>query len=80
MQQLDGGQLDGPDMNRFVAVSYICEALEMGDKSIKYAALPMIETLQEIAYQYTAKATTTQMSDAQEQALDEYSMPDPAPT
>ena len=69
MKQLDGGQLDGTDMGRSAAVSHICEDLGMGSKSIKYAPLSMIETLQEAAYQ--------QM---QEQALDEYPMPDPVLT
>ena len=52
----------------------------MGGKSIKYAPLSMIETLQEQASQQTAKAVVTQLPDAQEQALDEYPMPDPALT
>ena len=50
MKQMDGGQLDGPDMGRSTAVSHICEDLGMGGKSIKYAPLSMIETLQEAAY------------------------------
>ncbi|WP_125116847.1 LPD16 domain-containing protein [Agathobaculum sp. Marseille-P7918] len=88
MKQMDGGQLDGPDMGRSTAVSHICEDLGMGGKSIKYAPLSMIETLQEAAYhqmqeqvsQQTAEAVATQLPDAQEQALDEYPMPDPALT
>lgn len=60
----------------------------MGGKSIKYAPLSMIETLQEAAYhqmqeqvsQQTTEAAATQLPDAQEQALDEYPMPDPALT
>ena len=77
MKQMDGGQLDGPDMGRSTAVSHICEDLGMGGKSIKYAPLSMIETLQEAAHQQTAEAVSTQLPDAQEQALDEYPMPDP---
>ena len=80
MKQMDGGQLDGTDMGRSAAVSHICEDLGMGSKSIKYAPLSMIETLQEQASQQTAKAVVTQLPDAQEQALDEYPMPDPALT
>ena len=70
------------------ADSHICEDLGMGGKSIKYAPLSMIETLQEAAYhqmqeqvsQQTTEAAATQLPDAQEQALDEYPMPDPALT
>ena len=51
MNQLDGGQLDGQNMGRSEAIGHICEDLGMGGKSIKYAPLAMIETLQEIAYQ-----------------------------
>ena len=80
MKQLDGGQLDGPDMGRSAAVSHICEDLGMGGKSIKYAPLSMIETLQEAAYQQTAEVVAAQLPDAQEQALDEYPMPDPVLT
>ena len=80
MKQLDGGRLDGPDLGRSAAVSHICEDMGMGGKSIKYAPLSMIETLQEAAYQQPAEAAATQLPDAQEQALDEYPMPDPALT
>ena len=75
MKQMDGGQLDGPDMGRSAAVSHICKDLGLGDKSIKYAPLSMIETLQEQASQQTAEAATALLPDAQEQALDEYPMP-----
>lgn len=88
MQRLDGDQLDGADMGRSAAVSRICEDLGMGNESIKYAPLSMIETLQETAYQQmqeqvsqqTAEAAATQLPDAQEQALDEYPMSDPVLT
>ena len=88
MKQLDGGQLDGTDMGRSAAVSHICEDLGMGSKSIKYAPLSMIETLQEAAYQQmqeqvsqqTTETAAAQLPDAQEQALDEYPMPDPVLT
>ena len=80
MKQLDGGQLDGQDLGRSAAVSHICEDLGMGGKSVKYAPLSMIETLQEQSSQQTAEAAAAQLPDAQEQALDEYPMPDPALT
>ena len=80
MKQLDGGQLDGPDMGRSEAISHICKDLEMGGKSIKYAPLSMIETLQEATYQQTAEAAAAQLPDAMELALDEYPMPDPVLT
>ena len=80
MKQLDGGQLDGANMGRSEAIGHICEDLGMGSKSIKYAPLSMIETLQEAAYQQTAEAVAAQLPDAQEQALDEYPMPDPVLT
>ena len=80
MKQMDGGQLDGANMGRSEAIGHICEDLGMGSKSIKYAPLSMIETLQEAAYQQTAEAVATQLPDTQEQALDEYPMPDPALT
>ena len=80
MKQMDGGQLDGPDMGRSAAVSHICKDLGLGDKSIKYAPLSMIETLYEQASQQTAETAATQLPDAQEQTLDEYPMPDPALT
>ena len=80
MKQMDGGQLDGPDMGRSAAVSHICKDLGLGDKSIKYASLSMIETLYEQASQQTAEAAAALLPDAQEQALDEYPMPDPVLT
>lgn len=80
MKQMDGGQLDGPDMGRSAAVSHICKDLGLGDKSIKYAPLSMIETLYGQASQQTAEAAAALLPDAQEQALDEYPMPDPVLT
>ena len=80
MKQMNGGQLDGPDMGRSAAVSHICKDLGLGDKSIKYAPLSMIETLYEQASQQTAEAAAALLPDAQEQALDEYPMPDPVLT
>ena len=80
MKQMDGGQLDGPDIGRSAAVSHICKDLGLGDKSIKYAPLSMIQTLYEQASQQTAEAAAALLPDAQEQALDEYPMPDPVLT
>ena len=76
MKELDGGQLDTPELSRSAAVQQICEGLELENPSIQDAPLSMIETLQEAAYQQTAEAAATQLPDAQEQALDEYPMPD----
>lgn len=50
MKQLDGGQLDAPEMNRSAAVLHICEDLNLGHQSMKYAPLAMIETLQNADY------------------------------
>ena len=80
MKQLDGGQLDGANMGRSETIGHICEDLGMGSKSIKYAPLSMIETLQEATYQQTAEAAAAQLPDAMELALDEYPMPDPVLT
>ena len=84
MKELDGGQLDTPELSRSAAVRQICEGLELENPSIQDAPLSMIETLQDAACQQmqeqvsqqTAEATATQLPDAQEQSLDEYPMPD----
>ena len=84
MKELDGGQLDAPELSRSAAVRQICEGLELENPSIQDAPLSMIATLQDAACQQmqeqvsqqTAEATATQLPDAQEQALDEYPMPD----
>ena len=84
MKELDGGQLDEPELSRSAAVRQICEGLELENPSIQDAPLSMIETLQDAACQQmqeqvsqqTAEATATQLPDAQEQSLDEYPMPD----
>ena len=85
-KQLDGGQLDAPELPLSTAALKICEMHDMGGQSIQYAPLSMIETLQEAAVQQmqaAAKAAapeTTQLPDAPEQHLDEYPMPDPTLT
>ena len=86
MKQLNGGQLDAPELSLSTAALKICEMRGMGGQSIRYAPLSMIETLQEAAIQQMQAAAqaavpeVTQLPDAPEQALDEYPMPDPALT
>ncbi|MFR3874828.1 MAG: LPD28 domain-containing protein, partial [Lachnospiraceae bacterium] len=81
MKELDGGQLDMPELSRMKAVLQICDDNDLGKDSVKYAPLSMIETLQEAAYQQmqaeaSQVAVSSQLPEAQEQALDEYPMPD----
>ena len=81
MKELDGGQLDMPELSRMKAVLQICDDNDLGRDSVKYAPLSMIETLQEAAYQQmqaeaSHMAASSQLPEAQEQALDEYPMPD----
>ena len=81
MKELDGGQLDMPELSRMKAVLQICDDNDLGKDSVKYAPLSMIETLQEAAYQQMQEEvkqenTSVQLPEAQEQALDEYPMPD----
>lgn len=81
MKELDGGQLDTPEISRMKAVLQICDDNDLGRDSVKYAPLSMIETLQEAAYQQmqaevSQMAASSQLPEAQEQALDEYPMPD----
>ena len=51
MKEMDGGQLDMPELSRMKAVLQICDDNDLGRGSVKYAPLSMIETLQEAAYQ-----------------------------
>ena len=84
MKQMDGGQLDTPELSRSAAVRQICEGLELENPSVQDAPLSMIDTLQDAACQQmqeqvsqqTAETADTQLPDAQEQSLDEYPMPD----
>ena len=84
MKELDGGQLDTPELSRSAAVRQICEGLELENPSVQDAPLSMIETLQDAACQQmqeqvsqqTAETADTQLPDDQEQSLDEYPMPD----
>ena len=83
-ETMKGGQLDTPELSRSAAVQQICEGLELENPSIQDAPLSMIETLQDAACQQmqeqvsqqSAETAATQLPDAQEQALDEYPMPD----
>ena len=85
-KQLDGGQLDAPELPLSTAALKICEMHDMGGQSIQYAPVSMIETLQEAAVQQMQAAAqaaapeTTMLPDAPEQHLDEYPMPDPVLT
>ena len=85
-KQLDGGQLDAPELPLSTAALKICEMHDMGGQSIQYAPLSMIETLQEAAVQQMQAAAqaatpeTTMLPDAPEHHLDEYPMPDPTLT
>ena len=84
MKELDGGQLDTPELSLSAAVQQICEGLELENPSVQDAPLSMIETLQDAACQQmqeqvsqqSAETAATQLPDAQEQSLDEYPMPD----
>ena len=81
MKELDGGQLDMPELSRMKAVLQICDDNDLGKDSVKYAPLFMIETLQEAAYQQmqaevSQMTASSQLPEAQEQALDEYPTPD----
>ena len=81
MKELDGGQLDMPEISRMKAVLQICDDNDLGRDSVKYAPLSMIETLQEAVYQQmqaedSKMAASSQLPEAQEQALDEYPTPD----
>ena len=81
MKELDGGQLDMPEISRMKAVLQICDDNDLSSNSVKYAPLSMIETLQDAAYQQmqaevSQMTASSQLPEAQEQALDEYPMPD----
>ena len=81
MKELDGGQLDMPELSRMKAVLQICDDNDLDRDSVKYAPLSMIETLQEAAYQQmqaeaSQMTASSQLPEAQGQALDEYPTPD----
>ncbi|MCQ4758531.1 LPD28 domain-containing protein [Enterocloster bolteae] len=81
MKELDGGQLDMPELSRKNAVLQICDDNDLDSTSLRHAPLSMIETLQEAVYQQmqaeaSQVAVSSQLPEAQEQALDEYPTPD----
>ena len=81
MKELDGGQLDMPELSCKNAVLQICDDNDLDSTSLRHAPMSMIETLQEAAYQQMQAETSqmtasSQLPEAQEQALDEYPMPD----
>ena len=81
MKELDGGQLDMSELSRKNAVLQICDDNNLDSTSLRHAPMSMIETLQEAAYQQMQAETSqmiasSQLPEAQEQALDEYPMPD----
>lgn len=51
MRELDGGQLDAPELPFSTACLQICEMHNIGSQSIKYAPVAMIETLRQAAVQ-----------------------------
>lgn len=70
-----------PELSRMNAVLQICDDNDLDRDSVKYAPLSMIETLQEAAYQQmqaeaSQMTASSQLPEAQEQALDEYPTPD----
>ena len=64
MKQLDGGQLDEPDIAIHTACLKICEMHGIGEESIKYAPLEKIEELQEAA-QKAMEAEAAQVAEAE---------------
>lgn len=90
MRELDGGQLDAPQLPISAACLKICDMHDIGNRAIAYAPLEMVETLREAQSEPPANPRTaeliehfmqedTEAEDAPplEQALDEYPMPDP---
>ena len=70
-----------PELSCMKAVLQICDDNDLDSTSLRRAPLSMVETLQEAAYeQMQAEASqmtaSAQLPEAQEQALDEYPMPD----
>ena len=81
MKELDGGQLDMSELSCMKAVLQICDDNDLDSTSLRRAPLSMVETLQEAAYQQmqaetSQMAASSQLPEAQEQALDEYPTPD----
>ncbi len=83
LKELDGGQLDAPDIMLSTAVLRICDLHDLGTQSIKYAPLAMIDTLQEAALNATQEAVQElgehfdrEDSAPHDTTLDQYPMPD----
>lgn len=70
LREVDGGQLDAPELPFSTACLKICEMHEVGSQSIKYAPLAMIETLQEAAFQTMQQETAQMDSETPVQAED----------
>ena len=70
-----------PELSHKNAVLQICADNNLDSTSLRHAPLSMIETLQEAVYQQmqaeaSQMAVSSQLPEAQEQALDEYPTPD----
>ena len=51
MKELDGGQLDMPELSCMKVVLQICDDNDLDSTSLRRAPLSMVETLQEAAYE-----------------------------
>ncbi len=74
MKELDGGQLDMPELFPQKCSSPDCDDNNLDSTSLRHAPMSMIETLQEAAYQQMQAETSqmiasSQLPEAQEQAL-----------
>uniref|UniRef100_N2AH87 DUF4316 domain-containing protein n=1 Tax=Eubacterium plexicaudatum ASF492 TaxID=1235802 RepID=N2AH87_9FIRM len=83
LKELDGGQLEAPDIMLSTAVLRICDLHDLGTQSIKYAPLAMIDTLQEAALNATQEAVQKlgehfdrEDSALHDTTLDQYPIPD----
>ena len=83
LKELDGGQLDAPDIMLSTAVLRISEMHGLGSDSIKLAPLAMIDTLQEAALNVTQEAVQERQGHFDHEnpvggntVLDQYPMPD----
>lgn len=91
MRELDGGQLDDPQLPISAACLKICDMHDIGNRTIAYAPLEMVEALREAQLAPPINPHTAELiehfmqEDAEaddapppiEQTLDEYPMPDP---
>lgn len=84
-KQMDGGQLDSPNLHISEACLEICKLHELDSFAAKYAPLDMVETLQDAQHKPTQRELLDKLADHFAQAddaamslsLDEYPMPDP---